>query len=95
MRSLSDEQRLLFRNQSIPTLNQLLHAALEHNTSVMFDIKVVDSNSCPGHPYSTQFEQVVADVISKVNFPSSSVSVQQNSSVFNSAAFQVCCAVSE
>ena len=72
--TLSDEQRLSFRNQSIPTLSQLLHTAIKHNISVMFDIKVADSKACPGHPYDSQFEQVVADVISQVNFPNSSVS---------------------
>jgi hypothetical protein len=47
---------------------------MERNVSVMFDIKVADEKACSGHPYASKFEQLVADVISQVDFPNGTVS---------------------
>lgn len=38
MYKLSEEERELSRNQTIPSLRQLLYLAKEHNISVLFDL---------------------------------------------------------
>ena len=53
--SLSVHERLLYRNQSIPTLAELLQLAKLHSRAVMFDIKIPPAP----HPYyNTTAEQV-------------------------------------
>jgi len=63
----------LYSNQTIPTLEEMLLLAVARNANVMFDIKVLDSSLCKGHPYQSQYGQIVVDVIHQLNFPNDKV----------------------
>lgn len=45
MYKLSEEERELSRNQTIPSLLQLLDLAKEHNISVLFDLYNLDTEN--------------------------------------------------
>jgi len=51
----------------------MLLLAVARNVNVMFDIKVLDSSLCKGHPYQSQYGQIVVDVIHQLNFPNDKV----------------------
>jgi hypothetical protein len=74
--SISESKKKLFKEQKIPTLQEMLEVAMLSNTSVMFDVKVIDNypSECNGHPYEKRFEQQVVDVIKQLNFPDENVS---------------------
>jgi len=73
-RTLSDNTKKLYRNQTVPTLKEMLQLAMARNVSVMFDIKVLDNGMCKGHPHEEQYGQIVVDTIQQLNFPSDKVS---------------------
>ena len=73
VRSLSDDSRKLYANQTVPTLEEMLQLALERNLNVMFDIKALDSGLCKGHPYEDMYGQVVVDTIHQLRFPNDQV----------------------
>lgn len=66
---LSDGEKSLFRNQSIPLLLELLHVASQANASVMFDIKIHDdSQHCKDHPHLTNSGKIIVDTIVNSGF---------------------------
>lgn len=56
---LSDVDMKVYRNQSIPTLSEILHLAKLHNTVVMFKIKTPP----PWHPFYNRTMNVVLNVV--------------------------------
>ena len=71
---LNDEQKQLYRNQSVPTLLQYLELARDHDTKVMFDVKMFDNRkSCQGHPYNDSFMDVILQTIIKSKIPQQNV----------------------
>lgn len=71
---MSDGEKSLFRNQSIPLLLELLHVASQTNASVMFDIKIYDdSQHCKDHPHLTNSGKIIVDTIVDSGFPNEKV----------------------
>lgn len=66
--SLTEDEKSLFKNQTIPELGEFLHLASRANTSVMFDIKFEESKACVDHPFKMNFSQVIVDTISQSGF---------------------------
>ena len=59
MGGLSEGEVKLYRNQSIPTLSEVLRLAKLHNTVVMFSVKVPPS----WHPFHNSMINKVLEVI--------------------------------
>lgn len=71
---MSDGEKSLFRNQSIPLLLELLHVASQTNASIMFDIKIYDdSQHCKDHPHLTNSGKIIVDTIVDSGFPNEKV----------------------
>ncbi|MGH0164378.1 UNVERIFIED_CONTAM: hypothetical protein FKN15_061512 [Acipenser sinensis] len=63
--SFSKLDREEARNQSIPSLRDLLNLARKHNTSVIFDLKKLS----PGHPYEHNYTQRTIETILNSSIP--------------------------
>ena len=70
---MSDTRRKLYANQTVLTLKEMLQFALTQNVTVVFDVKVLESPMCKGHPYEDKYGQIVVDTIHQLKFPNDRV----------------------
>lgn len=70
---LSDVDMKVYRNQSIPTLSEILHLAKLHNTVVMFKIKTPP----PWHPFYNRTMNVVLNVVHSSGISPSQVGIEK------------------
>jgi len=70
---LSDAQRKLYADQTVPTLKELLQLAMTRNLNILLDIKSIDLKMCKGHPYEDKYGQAVVDAAHQLMFPNEQV----------------------